>query len=48
MKKLLTALLAMTLAVSVAAPGFAAQTTQCSFADKSMCVMESLSPTSGD
>ena len=47
MKKLITLIVASALVAAVAGPSFAGDT-NCAFKDKTLCVTESLSPTTGD
>lgn len=48
MKKIVVALLSLTMIAGVTAPAFAWAAENCPFTEKSMCVVESLSPTTGD
>ena len=48
MKKILTAVFALTLVTSIAAPAFAWTADTCPFTDKALCVTESLSSQTDD
>lgn len=48
MKKILALVVASVMVAGVATPSFAANADHCAFKDKSLCVTESLSPTTGD
>lgn len=48
MKKIFALILATVMVAGAAAPSFAATADHCSFTDKTLCVTESLSPTTGD
>jgi len=48
MKKFLAIVLAAVAVAGLAVPSFAADADNCVFKDKSLCVTESLSPTTGD
>ncbi|WP_161796863.1 hypothetical protein [Devosia soli] len=48
MKKIFALVIASVMVAGVATPSFAAAPDHCAFKDKTMCVTESLSPTTGD
>jgi len=48
MKKIFALVIASVMVAGVATPSFAATSDHCAFKDKSLCVTESLSPTTGD